>query len=247
MSKRLSSYTGAFGLLNGLRLYLHTKRQSTHGIKLPSFRHPLYFRKIISDRVMFEQLFIKKQYDIEVGFEPKVILDLGANVGFASVLFANRFPTAKIFAIEPDEQNFRVAQKNTSPYDNIRLVKGAVWHKPESINLVDLGYGEASYMVTAGTGEHTVRAYTIKEIMGLMGTSEIDILKMDVEGAEKEIFEVGAEEWVPQSKIIIVETHDRYKKGTSKAIFKTMVNYNFSLELSGENLVFYNDEYSSPG
>jgi hypothetical protein len=44
---------------------------------------------------MFEQIFYTKEYDINVPFEPKIIIDLGANVGFASVYFANRFPARK--------------------------------------------------------------------------------------------------------------------------------------------------------
>lgn len=96
-------------------------------------------------------------------------------------------------------------------------------------------------MIEPGTGINTVRAYTIKEIMDLMSITDIDILKIDIEGAEKEIFETGYEEWIPATKIIIVETHDRYKKGTSKAIFKSISKYDFSLEISGENLVLFNN------
>jgi FkbM family methyltransferase len=194
---------------------------------------------------MFEELFLKKDYNIEVPFEPKVIIDLGANVGFASIFFASRFPNARIFSIEPDEQNFLTAQKNTAPYKNITLTRGAVWHKPELINLVDKGQGEAAYMIEAGAGEHTVRAYTMEEIMSLMNITQIDILKIDIEGSEKEIFEHGAENWVPSAKIIIVETHDRFKKGTSKAIFNVIGKYDFSLEVSGQNLVLYNNELVS--
>jgi hypothetical protein len=74
-----------------------------------------------------------------------------------------------------------------------------------------------------------------------MNITTIDILKIDIEGAEKEIFETNFENWITNTKVIIVETHDRYKKGTSKAIFNTIGKYDFSLELSGENLVLVNN------
>ena len=246
MFKRLLKYINVFGFITGMRFYLHTKTSMVKGIKLPFLKYPVYLRKILSDRTMFEQIFLAKEYDITVPFNPKIIIDLGANVGYASVLFANRFPDAKIFAVEPDENNFLTAKKNVAPYKNITLVKAAVWDKNELIQLVDNGEGEAAYMVKAGNGEHTVKAYTIKEIKELMNTNEIDLLKIDIEGSEKEIFENGYEEWLPDTKIVIVETHDRYKKGTSKAVFSATSKYNFDLEISGENLVLYNNNLVTP-
>lgn len=242
MPSRLPSFIKRFGFINGIKLYRHIKSKSKDGLKLPELKHPIFFRGIVSDVFMFEQIFIDKQYDIEIPFTPKTIIDLGANVGFASVLFANRFPDAKILALEPDEANFAAASKNTANYPNITLINGAVWHTSEEINLIDSGHGEAAYMVKAGEGENMIKAYTVKGIMDLMKISEIDILKIDIEGTEKEIFESGADQWVPVSKLIIVETHDRYKKGTSKAVFNTIGKYDFSLEVSGENLILYNND-----
>jgi len=111
--------------------------------------------------------------------------------------------------------------------------------------VVDKGYGEAAYMVEPGNGNFTVRAYTIAELMRLTGKDYIDILKIDIEGSEKEIFEYGFEEWLPDTKLIIVEPHDRYKPGSSKALFNTISKYDFSLEVSGEKLILYNNSLVS--
>ena len=192
---------------------------------------------------MFEQIFVDNQYNIEINFEPKAIIDLGANVGFASVYFANKFPDAKILAIEPDDSNYQAAIKNLNAYKNVSLIKGAVWNKSENINLIDSGHGEAAYMVKPGEGENMIRAYTIPEIFKILNVGEVDILKIDIEGSEKEIFEDG-DAWINKAKIIIVETHDRYKPGTSKAVFNAIGKYDFSLELSGENLVLYNNLFA---
>ena len=80
----------------------------------------------------------------------------------------------------------------------------------------------------------------------MLQTDLVDILKIDIEGSEKEIFEQGFEEWLPFTKILIVETHDRYKQGSSKAVLKAVSAYNFSLEVSGENLIFYNNDLINP-
>lgn len=243
MPSRLPIYIKAFGYLNGFKLYKHIKSKSTGPLKLNGIASPVYFRGIVSDVFMFEQIFVDNQYNIEIKFEPKTIIDLGANVGFASVYFANKFPDAKILAIEPDESNYQAAIKNLNAYKNVSLIKGAIWNKSENINLIDSGHGEAAYMVKPGEGENMIRAYTIPEIFKILNVEEVDILKIDIEGSEKEIFEDG-DAWINKAKIIIVETHDRYKPGTSKAVFNAIGKYDFSLELSGENLVLYNNLFA---
>jgi len=243
MKSKLPWMINAFGFLEGLKLYRHIKSKNSSGIALPGLKQPVHFRGIVSDTEIFRQIFIEKQYDIDVNFEPASIVDLGANVGYASVYFANRFPAARIFALEPESMNYTIAIKNLASYKNVRLEKGAVWHTAGNINLVDKGHGEAAYMVETGEGNDMVRAYTIPEIMSIMQFNQIDIIKIDIEGAEKEIFENGSDQWIPQSRIIIVETHDRYKRGTSKAVFQAISKYDFSLELKGENLIFYNNQF----
>jgi len=239
-------YINGFGLTTGLRLYFYTKNVPSNGIKLPFLQHRVYLREAMSDRLMFEQLFLKKEYDIEIPFEPKTIIDLGANAGFASIFFANRFPKSKILSLEPDEANYKLAQRNTEAYNNITVLKGAIWHKAEKLKVVDHGHGEAAYTVEpGGDGAIEVQAYTVKDIMTLMNITEIDVLKIDIEGTEKEIFEEGYETWLPFTKVLIAETHDRYKKGTSKAVFSSVSRYDFSLSISGENLVLYNNNLLS--
>ena len=69
-----------------------------------------------------------------------------------------------------------------------------------------------------------------------------DIVKLDVEGSEKEIFSENYEGWLPKKKVLIVELHDRMKKGCRKAVFQAISRYDFSLQVAGENLVFTNNQ-----
>ncbi|MDB5246304.1 MAG: FkbM family methyltransferase [Segetibacter sp.] len=243
-SGKIFTFVKTFGALNGFKLYLNTKYQKPSTVKFPFLNYPVHFRgqATSSDRKMFEQIFYAKDYDIPVPVDPKIIIDLGANVGFGSIYFSNRFPNATIFALEPESDNYKMACQNLAPYSNVQIVQGAIWHKRENITVVDKGYGEAAYIIETGTTGNTIPAYTIGGVMEILGADTIDILKIDIEGSEKEIFESGYEKWLPATKILIVETHDRYKKGSSKAVLRTISNYNFSLELSGENLVFYNND-----
>ena len=248
MSGKIFKFINTFGLGNGIRFYLNRKYHRLSAARFPFLKYPVYFRPQFSksDLLMFEQIFYRKDYDVKVPVDPKIIVDLGANVGFASVYFANRFPGAKIFALEPNADNFAIASKNVKEYATVRMMHGAIWNKSEEIHIVDKGFGEAAFMIEPGTGTNAIAAYTVKNVMEIMGAESIDILKIDIEGTEKEIFESGYEEWLPFTKIVIVETHDRYKKGSSKAVFNAISRYDFSLELSGENLVFYNNNLINP-
>src|ERR1051326_8504661 len=67
----------------------------------------LYLRTGTSDLPVFRQIFIDEEYNFQIPFQPSVIFDLGANVGFASIYFANKFPNARIIAVEPEISNYR--------------------------------------------------------------------------------------------------------------------------------------------
>jgi len=45
-----------------------------------------------------------------------LIIDCGANIGCASVWFATQYPKARILAVEPDPDNFRMLVRNSKPY-----------------------------------------------------------------------------------------------------------------------------------
>jgi hypothetical protein len=72
------------------------------------------------------------------------------------------------------------------------------------------------------------------------GWDTIDILKLDIEGSEKEVFEAGFEYWLPRTKAIIIELHDHMRAGASKALFNAIGKYDFSFNMQHENLIFIN-------
>ncbi|GHT40273.1 hypothetical protein FACS189443_0370 [Planctomycetales bacterium] len=66
----------------------------------------------------------------------------------------------------------------------------------------------------------------------------IDVLKIDVEGSEKEIFE-NSDEWIDFVNVFLIELHDRIKPGCAKAFFNAInrFNYVFLPEFTGDNLL----------
>ena len=66
--------------------------------------------------LIFQQVLIDGDHDVQVERPPEIVLDLGAHAGFASVRFATRWPQARIWAIEPDQANFDLLVINARAY-----------------------------------------------------------------------------------------------------------------------------------
>ncbi|MCB1865389.1 MAG: FkbM family methyltransferase [Chromatiales bacterium] len=187
---------------------------------------PFFLRLRTSDLPTFEQIFVRQEYDFLAGSPPKVIVDAGANIGLASTCFANRFPLAKIIAIEPEDSNFRLLERNVSPYPNVVPVQAALWNSNGEISLVDPGYGKWGYMTSDDEAAqrsvnqvcHPVAAMTVDRVMRDFGLDRIDILKMDIEGAEREVF-AGSSSWIESVESIIVELHERLKPGCNRSFY----------------------------
>lgn len=205
-------------------------------------RHPLHLRARTSDGTVFQQIFAGRQYDLDFERRPATIVDAGANIGLASVFYANKYPDARIIAIEPEADNFRMLKMNVSPYPNITPVRAAVWNSNGQASLSDPGWGTAGFRTceTNRCGDG-IRAITIGSVMEEYGLDRVDLLKMDVEGAEKEIFE-AAEGWIDRVGVIVIELHDRFKAGCSRSLH--LATSGFHSEISwGELTILAREAY----
>ena len=229
-----------FGFPRGFCLYWRFKLHLNRRFRLPGLRHPVFLRPGTIDEYTFREIFLMKDYDLEYepdGSEHPVIIDAGANIGLSSVYFAVRFPDAIIESFEPEEENFALLKKNTEKYPNIRPHKSALWWKSGFLSVVDKGYGLRGYVtVETGNGDLTP-ALSPEDLMKQNNYSGFYIVKMDIEGAEKELFDHQAEKWLPQVKYLIIELHDRMRPGTSMSFFRALEPYSYSISISGENLV----------
>ena len=166
-------------------------------------KFPFFLRLRTSDIPTFGQIFEDREYEFVTGKSPKVIVDAGANIGLASIYLANRYPESQIIAIEPETSNYEMLKMNVAPYSNIITLNAALWDKNEEINLVDPGWGKWTFMTQKeGSQEenlgnicHKVQGMTLNKIMEDFGLVRIDILKIDIEGAEREVFNTSSS-WI---------------------------------------------------
>lgn len=237
-----------YGLVKGVLIYAKLKLGFTSGMHIPNILHPIYLRKGSSDIPAFQEIFSYKEYEIELDFIPKTIIDAGANVGLASIYFANKYPKATVIAIEPEKTNFDQLTRNTNLYKNIHVTRSAISRLSGiTMNVVDTGGGNWAFRTEEiqSSNEPTidrVNTITISDLVKQFNLHFIDILKIDIEGAEAQLFESGYEEWLPLTRCLIIELHDRFVPGCSKNVFTAISKYNFSYSQNGENLVFVNKD-----
>jgi hypothetical protein len=76
---------------------------------VPKIKEPVGIRLRTNDASPFIQVFINKTYEfpVPINIFPKLIIDCGAHVGYASIWFANLFPNSHIISVEPEESNYR--------------------------------------------------------------------------------------------------------------------------------------------
>ena len=86
-----------------------------------------------------------------------------------------------------------------------------------------------------------LRAITIDQIAKDYLFTTIDILKIDIEGSEFELFSNNPHPWLSITKCIVIELHDFMKKGTSQVFFKEMAFYNWKTVIKGENIICFKD------
>lgn len=140
------------------------------------------------------------------GVEPRSILDLGANIGIAAALFATRFTTARIVAVEPDPANAALARTNLAPWaDRCEVIEGAAWIDKGTLALT--GDQADSRAVTAGDGG--VAAIPIDELVARAEVDgALDFVKMNIEGAERALLRDPS--WTRRVRAIRVEVHPPY-------------------------------------
>jgi FkbM family methyltransferase len=184
--------------------------------------------------------FETKSYDPQIGgFAPKTIVDIGAHIGMASIFFALKYPMARIVAVEPESSNFAALVRNTAPYEKITPVRAAIWREDGFVSIGPSNMHVKGAFEIVENGPERVRAVTMSTLMGELGLDTIDLLKMDIEGAELEVFESCP--WINHVRVIAIELHDRVRHGCGLTIYKAATN--FRSYKKGEITFFFHQDH----
>ncbi|MGF7081529.1 FkbM family methyltransferase [Mucilaginibacter sp. UYCu711] len=237
------------GVPKGLSFLINRKLNANKMVTLPGIPHPIFTRPGTSDEEVLKQIFFYNEYDFKLNFEPRTIIDGGANIGLSTIYFANKYTNAKIIAIEPDSGNVGVLKQNVEFYDNVAVVQAGIWSKKAKIKISDkYGIGNWGFVLeecdNLEDDQTTTETVNIADIMAEYNFTFIDLLKLDIETAEKQVFSENYMSWLPKTRVVVIELHDWLTKGCSKPFFTAINNAfnNYTYKNAGENVLIINED-----
>jgi FkbM family methyltransferase len=221
-------------------------------LRLNGVAHPISLRPGTSDWDVLHQVFVGEEYDsasqahetIMSHFyadvldqsEVPVIIDCGANIGIASIWYAQRFPRARIIAVEPEPGNFRILAMNAANYPNITPVQGGISDRQTRVSLTNVGDAPWAWETQECDDTGEIATFTIPDLLATVPRSRLMTVKIDIEGSEVELFRSNLD-WPQETPLIVFEAHDRLFawRGTFHAIVAALTDHPRDYIQKGEN------------
>jgi FkbM family methyltransferase len=222
-------------------------------MRVPAVPQPIWLREATSDFEIMEQIFLRREYDfaawpahhtmieqtyaelLDAGKQP-VIVDCGANIGFASIWFALRYPRALVYAIEPEPRNFAMLGRNTAPYANIMPIQAGISDRVTRVALRNPA-GEPWACQTEEDAQGGVETVTIPDLLAASPMGAPLIIKVDIEGYETSLFRSNTA-WAEETPLVVFEMHDWLFawRGTGDAMLRCLTRRPRDYLVRGENI-----------
>ncbi|TYA71412.1 FkbM family methyltransferase [Seonamhaeicola marinus] len=222
-----------------------------HGIKLKVRDH------LHSDYSVFRQIFNFEEFGIvstliNLNFsnsERLIVIDSGANVGYTTLYLNKHINSKKMYtyAVEPSPENVNIFRTNVFELNNLTNVKiysKALSHKKGVNYNISNGFrdGKDWSIETIENSKGEIEGITIDEIIQENHIEVISLLKIDIEGAERFIFNKENDtSFLNKTKILAIEIHDEYD--IRESIYDILKSYGFFLLESGELTIGLNKAY----
>jgi FkbM family methyltransferase len=198
----------------------------------------LFFRPGTSDVKVIRQVFAAGEYSPLSGLpDVQTIVDCGANIGCTSAYLLDQYPKSRLIAIEPDTGNMALCKRNLRQYrDRVTFVQAGVWSTRCGLVVSRGEFRDGqpwSFQVRPTTADEKpeIQAITLNDLLAEFGINQIDILKIDVEGAEREIFLASDQSWLRRTRTIAIELHDQDCETSFRTALQT---FDFDETTSGD-------------
>jgi len=199
-----------------------------------------------SDIKVFDQIFLEKEYKPLVDLvhnhqsagQVKYIIDAGTNVGYTSVYLKSLFPEAALICIEPSTANAKQIDKNfkLNNINNYKIIEAGLWSKNcwLTLKVNDLNDADWGFYVVESDSDSGLKAVTLQSVIEQNSWPGIDILKIDIEGSEKELFNdaEAIKSILSKTRFVAMEIHDQV--ANREEIYKVFKSAGFEWFESGE-------------
>lgn len=186
----------------------------------------------VGELAVLHEVLIEEEY--RVGGDPRVIFDLGANVGLVAIFFRRRYPSARLVAVEADPSTYQRLVRNVAGLDVVTLHRAAAGADGTiAFHSSWLSIGSSIARRSPADVAHEVRASTLQSLMDEVGVDHIDLLKIDIEGAEFELLATAPLDRVAE---IVAEVHYDLGDGDEASLRAVLADFELSFEPLAEDL-----------
>jgi FkbM family methyltransferase len=237
---RLARYNGFFGSLGYLYFEMMGRKKL---LQVQYAGHLLFVRTCSPDMIIAFWCLEGNEFKFlkELVGNVNAIIDGGSYVGISALALANVFPESTIFAIEPDPENYDLLVRNTADTPTIIPVNGALVAESGCVTLFDPENGEWAFSTLSEVGgvkRAEIPGLSVADVMKKFQLDRVDVLKLDVEGAEKAILE-NSTDWIDSVAVIYAELHERFVPGTNRAFFRATEGFE-DVPMKGEKVCTIN-------
>jgi FkbM family methyltransferase len=181
--------------------------------------HEIFYRSGSADPFVVYQVLLRRgakaEYYVPPGLQPKVILDIGSNIGASVIYFHEKFPDAKIFGFEPHPDTFGILEKNVAHLEGVRVFNYGLGATNQQIAVqadeVNFGaFNTRGQFKDRGHPARTVQCEVrrLDDVLRALGIGDVDLIKIDCEGAEADVFATLPDEMLSKCQWIVGELHD---------------------------------------
>lgn len=194
-------------------------------------------RTYAGDIDIFYEIFYKEIYKLDCITDNAVVIDAGANVGFAALYFLKQMPNATIYCIEPDPDNFICLQKNLKVELESGKIKAVLAGLSDKDGLMNLEKNSLKYnsslVKTPSENSIEVITYSVDSFLKKFVVDKVDLFKIDIEGAEENIFESDTS-WLSNVDEMLIEFHsEKIKRMCSEKLLSQ--NFYFKPQITRKN------------
>ena len=158
--------------------------------------------------VMQDEIFKKEIYKLNTVNACPRIIDVGANIGISTLYFKLQYPNSKITAFEPDPKAFEALRNNilnSYGFDDVELIDKGVWNEDGELDFTtNKADGGSLSPNKPGSSKITIKTLRFRDY--LSQEEDIDLLKVDIEGAETEVM-LDCRDHLHKVKYMFLEYH----------------------------------------
>ena len=192
-------------------VYRRFARGDSFSVELPHLGISLPLRPHTADALDVYDSLVVRSHLPPHDLRPATIVDAGLCTGITLYDFADLYPAARIIGIEPQPYYAQLCRQLSARYgDRVEVLEACLAPVDGKEALLYVPAGEeyaASAVPRDACSELLVRTLSLNRLAGRLGT--IDFLKLDIEGAERDVFEQNVE-WADNTRCVKVELHGGY-------------------------------------